>query len=353
VGLFGPPNIEKMKTKRDIKGLIKALGYKKDNNVRLLAARTLGEIGDPQAVEPLLDCMWDERAIAATVMIALGKIRDKRTIEPLVQLIQREIEDERYLGSISQNNINIAIATLGRFGSDSVHYLISLFPNSKKYRSQIIKALSETGTEEAVDWLITAYDDWREYRQSIITALGKSGDQRVVEIMLLALTEKDFDLSSTAAYALDSLKWTPTDLEKVAYYYVAKREWSKAIEYGALAVEPLINVLWDDGNESNARKSAAQALGEIGVPSLDPLIRTISNGQYRYQPKARRLGMGNVWSHPDMRPRVLDYCVEALLLIGEKSVESLRPYLDDHSKHVHLVVAETLNIISKKNNKKK
>jgi len=27
--LFGPPNVEKLKAKRDVKGLIKALGYQK------------------------------------------------------------------------------------------------------------------------------------------------------------------------------------------------------------------------------------------------------------------------------------------------------------------------------------
>lgn len=342
MGLFGPPNVEKMKARRDIKGLIKTLEYKKDNNVRLLAARTLGEIGDPQAVEPLIDCMWDERSIASDVIIALGKIHDKRAINELIQFINREKEDERYSGSISQRNINIAIATLGKFHADAVNPLISLFPSSGKYRPQIIKALGEIGTNSAVDWLISAYNDWSLSRQSIVTALGKTGDQRVMETLLLALKDRDFELSSATAHALDLMNWTPDDQEIGAYYWVAKREWSKAIESGVLAVEPLINVLWDDGNKSHERIAAAQALGEIGLPSLDPLIQTISKGQSRYQPVARRLGMGNVWSHPDMRPKVLDYCVEILFLIGKNSKESLVAYCNHNSKRVCMVVAEAL-----------
>jgi len=55
-GLFGPPNVEKLKAKRDVKGLIEALGYGKDDSpsiVRSRASKALQEIGAP-AVEPLL-----------------------------------------------------------------------------------------------------------------------------------------------------------------------------------------------------------------------------------------------------------------------------------------------------------
>ena len=51
--LFGPPNVDKLKAKRDVKGLSRALSYQKDDEVRRRAAKALGEIGDAQAVEPL------------------------------------------------------------------------------------------------------------------------------------------------------------------------------------------------------------------------------------------------------------------------------------------------------------
>jgi len=43
-----------MKAKRDVKGLIKALNYKKDDSVRRKAAWALGLIGDKRAVKPLI-----------------------------------------------------------------------------------------------------------------------------------------------------------------------------------------------------------------------------------------------------------------------------------------------------------
>lgn len=42
----GPPGVEKLKVKRNVKALIKALGYKKDEHVRWAAARALAGIGD-------------------------------------------------------------------------------------------------------------------------------------------------------------------------------------------------------------------------------------------------------------------------------------------------------------------
>jgi hypothetical protein len=55
---FGPPNVEKMKAMKDVNGLIKALRYKKDANVRRTAAEALGQIwegiGDTRAVLPLI-----------------------------------------------------------------------------------------------------------------------------------------------------------------------------------------------------------------------------------------------------------------------------------------------------------
>ena len=87
--LFGPPNVEKLKAKRDVKGLIKALGYQKDGHVRNAAAGVLGQIGDTRAVEPLIaalkDESWGVRHYAAE---ALGQIGDTRAVELLIAALK-------------------------------------------------------------------------------------------------------------------------------------------------------------------------------------------------------------------------------------------------------------------------
>lgn len=83
MGIFNkfskPPNIEKMKKNRDVKGLIKALKHK-DLSVRAAAACVLGEIGDARAVGPLAQALKDKHVLVQrTVKEALEKIKAKRS----------------------------------------------------------------------------------------------------------------------------------------------------------------------------------------------------------------------------------------------------------------------------------
>jgi len=53
------PNVEKLKKERNVNGLIKALRHK-DSLIRLRAAEALGSIRDKKAVEPLIQALKDE-----------------------------------------------------------------------------------------------------------------------------------------------------------------------------------------------------------------------------------------------------------------------------------------------------
>jgi HEAT repeat protein len=80
MSLFGPPNVEKMKDKRDVEGLVKALGYKEDVRVREAAARALLEIGTP-GVEPLNAALRDgDETVRRMAAEALGKIGHGRAL---------------------------------------------------------------------------------------------------------------------------------------------------------------------------------------------------------------------------------------------------------------------------------
>jgi HEAT repeat protein len=59
MGLF-KPNVRKLAEKRDVEGLVKALCYEKDEYVRRDASEALGEIGDTQAVESLIETLKDK-----------------------------------------------------------------------------------------------------------------------------------------------------------------------------------------------------------------------------------------------------------------------------------------------------
>jgi len=73
------PNVEKMKAKKDVKGLIKALRYE-DRDVRRAAVYALEEIGDARAVEGLRQALKHEDVgLRMYVAEALQKIKLKET----------------------------------------------------------------------------------------------------------------------------------------------------------------------------------------------------------------------------------------------------------------------------------
>lgn len=89
--LFGPPNIQKMKAKRDIKGLIKVLiEYKKSQPVRWAAATALGELHDVQAITPLITVLETEKSsyLRSYAAMALAKLGNEIAISPLIDTLK-------------------------------------------------------------------------------------------------------------------------------------------------------------------------------------------------------------------------------------------------------------------------
>lgn len=74
------------------------IGILKDDNpsMRRSAAKTLGQIGDPRAVDPLIKTLYDPYSdIRATAVTALAQIGDKRAVKPLKKLRRDENENVR------------------------------------------------------------------------------------------------------------------------------------------------------------------------------------------------------------------------------------------------------------------
>jgi HEAT repeat protein len=83
------PDTKKMEARKDIEGLIKTLGYQKDqaNIVQGNAASALGRIGDARAVEPLIAKLKESNYyVRMSVVEALGQVGDARAIEPLIAI---------------------------------------------------------------------------------------------------------------------------------------------------------------------------------------------------------------------------------------------------------------------------
>jgi len=120
------PNVQELKSRGDVNGLIKALSYQDDHNIRLSAASALGKVGDPRAANPLIVALDDRRRVREVAALALGEIGDLSAVEPLITALDDENWEVRCT----------AAKALGKIGDKlAIQPLISLL----KEKSEIVR----------------------------------------------------------------------------------------------------------------------------------------------------------------------------------------------------------------------
>ncbi len=165
---------EEIKDAPTVAALIQNLGHE-DRDKRMDATVALVEAGEA-AVELLIAALQHEnifvRSHAAT---ALGRIGDKRAIEPLNQLLDREDED-------SEVGLTATVA-LGKLGDDETFQfcLSGLQDSDSDERAGSAVALGLIADRRAVEPLIAALKDpVNNVRCFAAAALGDIGDERAL-----------------------------------------------------------------------------------------------------------------------------------------------------------------------------
>jgi HEAT repeat protein len=220
MGIF-KPNIEKMKAKGDVEGLIKALEHK-DRRVREGAAFALERLGwkpgdDTEKVRYLIvKREWDDLA-------GLGG----PAVQSLIQALRDEEDEED-----EDRDVRIGPA----------------------------EALRKIG-EPAVESLIQTLKDWDDdVRYQAAELLRVIGDARAVEPMVQALYYE----SLLVMVKEDDGAWVPFGLVKVLSLI------------GEPAVEPLIQALKD--KNPRIRLGATSVLGVIGdTRAVEPLTQALND----------------------------------------------------------------------------
>lgn len=298
--LFGPPNVEKMKARRNVKGLIKATGYTKDSgqirqsailaliemgelavkpliralkdkreivreaavealckigapavesliaalkdpsvDVRKAAARILGNIGDARAVKPLIDALNDaDPHVRITVAGALGQLGAESAIRPLLSVLQDENSDVRKAAAK-------ALKSIGAVAVEQV--VLGLKDADKDTRLASARALGEMGDVTTVEHLlgVLSGDPEPGVRAAAATSLGQLGDTCAVQPLIAALKDRDDGVGASAAEALGLLK----DAEATGPLIDAFEKWAKKGSTGAI-------------------EKAARALGRLGYNAI-------------------------------------------------------------------------------------
>lgn len=253
--LFGGPNVDRLKARRDVPELTKVLGQQRDWHVRKAAADALGQLGDAGAIGPLIAALRDEEVeVRWSAAQALGQIRDARAVEPLLVVAIRDpllsvrsaaadaivvigepaakpliaslpgwvaaeilgrLGDRRATKPlINTLPILAAIVALGRLGdARAVKPLIDILQGEDQMdRAAAARALGQIGDPRAVESLVAVlgdqnHDEFGSWREATAEALGQIGDRRAVEPLIAALNDQDQGepVRKAAAKALDHL----------------------------------------------------------------------------------------------------------------------------------------------------
>jgi hypothetical protein len=164
--------LERLKDKRAVEPLIAVMKSEPSD-----AASALGEIGDPRAVDVLIDLLMDKnqdylkRGRAAE---ALGKIKDARAVEPLIEALRQGklMKGDKIL--IGQSIMTDAAHALGRIKDKRA--VDPLIDAMEDIPSAAASALGEIGDARAVQSLISALKDKGMnvfWRRDVINALRK------------------------------------------------------------------------------------------------------------------------------------------------------------------------------------
>lgn len=253
--LFGPPNIDKLKSKQDIRGLIKALTDTKHAGTGSAAAHALVEAGAP-AVDPLFDALRHSDGVArARAAVVLGAIGDDRAVEPLLAALRDESAGVRMGAARSLGQVADARA---------VEPLIAALADpDADVRPLAAEALGQIGDARAVEPLITALCNDSQVRVKAAGALAKIG-RPAVEALARALRPRDLRTLGDAAQIL-----AQTRVPKVAAEVLGQIG-------DAGAVEPLIAAL--GGDDIATRSAAAEALGKIcDARAVEPLVSALKD----------------------------------------------------------------------------
>jgi len=247
--------------------LQKALNHP-DSNVRYQAALALGQIGNPQAVEPLICALRDESIdVKRQAAQALVQMSNFQAVAALICVLSHSNRDVRWMAAQALGLIR---------NPQAVEALIcTLNDEDWHVRGEAVEALGRIGNSQAVAALTCALSHSNRFlRMEATSVLGRTGNPQAVEALISALNHEDSLVTWKAALILSEIG----NAQAIAILTSGK--------IGNLqAVEALIRALKDE--DSYVRWQAVRALGETGSPqAVEPLICVLKDADISVRWKA-------------------------------------------------------------------
>jgi HEAT repeat protein len=326
--LFGPPNIQKLYTNHDVKGLINALGYP-EASIRANAAKALASLGEdalqalrqglessstsircgaaialahmdiPQAVPVLIEGLENSsHFVRMDCVRGLGRMQNGTAIPILHDHYRRETDPEIRIAVLealtllgnsegaqllfgllesSDHNLRMAAAqSFSRLGEPGIEYLLhGLKSHSSTVRYACANSLGKNQTSRAIIPLIQALvDDDEGVQKASQEALIKYGSQ-AAQYLSQALRTKDKRLQQAVSRTLKKIP-DLAEPQLIAQFSDPSLEIRELIiqvlgEIGTNAsVEPLAEFIQHP--DPSLRYAAVDALARLGLDEVVPYL---------------------------------------------------------------------------------
>ena len=334
-----------------VMGLIDTLEHADAETISTISD-ILGKIGDKRAVEPLLDILrqaGSDRAVASAAE-ALGELGDGKAILPLIKLLEHDHSEIQYASAQSLLKIGkpaipytidglehpdedirlIMVDMLGRSGDErSVLPLLDLLEAepSDAVRMSAVQALGRLGDPRSIPVLVALLvRDTSVVRTLASEALARMGDAAVSPLLEI-LARKDPEVQDRAAEALVTIGTEAVDPLLVRLNGAAPDAAWQIIDALARikdqkAIGPIAEKLAD--SDPDPAMKAAEALGSSGGPAaIDPLIRTLK----------------------DDRSPARQIAADALVRIGPTTISPLISVLSDQKPETRQLASDALSAI--------
>ena len=250
--------------------------YTGNSDIRSEAVFALGEIGDPRAVDTLLDLLGDKE-IGSYAASSLSLMKGEYVFGKLIKLLENKNPTIRTNAVSVYEHIQdpAAVPIMIRMLNDQV-------PEVRRETAYALGHFNESEeiaqTEEP---LINALGDSKvEVQAAAAGSLGLIESKKAIPLLAELIQSKDSTLCETAIYSL--ARYKDPEAADALIAALGNENWHIRMEivYSLMevgdtrAVDPLISLLGDENYE--VRKSAANALGKLGDrKAVEPIIKAL------------------------------------------------------------------------------
>ena len=242
------------------------------------AADALGLLRDERAVPALIELLADMEGTGVPAARALGRSLDPRAVEPLATALKNPSSAVREAAATALLNFRDPAAAAA--------LIAALGDESPKVRRTAAQALGLLREKRAVAPLAARLaDPDATVRAAAATALGQIGGAEIVTPLATVLEDKSFDVRQATFDALGTAGAPALDVLLAALGNPDRGVRTLALRslgrlHDARAVVPLLRAApWrlPGGIDTTLQLRAVEALAEIGVPAVEPLIAALDD----------------------------------------------------------------------------